>query len=267
MSTDTELTHARERLLHHGLLQREHEDRFPFVIAIVAAFLVHGALGATAQKAPAKKLEQRVEMALYKPPPPPPPPPPPVVEEKKPEPPKKKPPPPKLAELPPPPPPSNQEPPPTPPPEPVPIVTGISMSSTVKSGGPAVPVGNTTYGNPDNEKRVPASDVKPYAGGTPGFKAERASLLTREAVLIDMKKVRYPPELADLNIEGSVTAMLDVDKEGKVVNVRVVKGSGYPSLDALALTALRSARYRPAERDGVKVDSTQRHVFRFELYD
>lgn len=45
-----------------------------------------------------------------------------------------------------------------------------------------------------------------------------------------------------------------LDASGEVVDVRVVR-AGHPEVDALALSALRSWRFRPATRDGVAVES------------
>ena len=115
----------------------------------------------------------------------------------------------------------NTPPPPEPPSEPVPVVTGISMNSVVKgSGGPAVRVGNTTYGDPNGEKFVKPEDVKGYAGGKPGFKAAKASTLSKEATP-SCKQPPYPKELADQNIEGVTGLLLEVDAAGTLITHKV----------------------------------------------
>ncbi len=239
-----------------------------FLLALLIALFGHGMLGAGAASAPQKKMVERIEMAVVKPPPPPPePPPPPPPEPEKPKPkPKELPPPPK--EPPPPPPPSNDPPPPDTPPEVVPVVTGINMNSVVKgSSGPSVRVGNTTYGDPNAEKFVDPSQVKPYQGGQPGFKAARASTITREIDVICKVKPAYPKEIADQGIEGAVELLISVDNTGTLVSARVARSSSNKVLDALALDGIKKCVFKPGEVNGEKVDATLRYKFRFELYD
>ncbi|MBI1948701.1 MAG: energy transducer TonB [Deltaproteobacteria bacterium] len=255
--------------LHNEILLAGFGDRdavWPFGLGLLFALVVHGSLGATTTLAPTRKLEERVEMAIYHPPPPPPPetPPPPPPEPEKPKPKPKEPPPP-LPETPPPP---NQEPPPETPKEPVPIVTGISMASTVQGNtGFAVRVGNTTFGDPNKEQFVDPKDIKPYAGGSTDFKAARASTITREARVIKDYKGPYPRDLADQGIEGAAVLLIEIAKNGDVRSVRLVKTCGNATLDKLAVEYVKRVRFAPAEVDGAAVDSVLRYTYRFELYD
>jgi protein TonB len=245
--------------------QSERDSFAPLAVGLVLALLVHGGLATTTALAPPKKLEERVEMTIYKPKPPPKPPepPPPPPEEKKPPPPppKKEPPPP------PPPPPPNETPKEPPPKEDIPVVTGISMASTVQgNSGLSVRVGNTTYGDPNKEKFVDPKDVKPYQGGSPEFKAARASTITREPrVLKDYKY--FPKELAAEGAEGSVIVAISISKTGTIIDVRLIKSSGNPRMDEVALDNIKHFRFAPAEVNGEAVDFVLRHTYKFELYD
>jgi TonB family protein len=135
------------------------------------------------------------------------------------------------------------------------------------SGGPAVRVGNTTYGDPNGEKFVKPEDVKGYAGGKPGFKAAKASTLSKEAAP-SCKIPPYPKELADQNIEGVTGLLLEVDSTGTLRSVRVTRSSGSKELDDRALKSMRTdCTFKPAEVDGVAVDSLFRYSFRWELYN
>ena len=190
---------------------------------------------------------KHVEMEFYEPPPPP------KVEEPKPEPPKpdppkvKLPPPPvKVAVVKPPPdapPPPNEEPPPEASTKPVPLVVGISMSSTTAGGTFAVGVGNTTYGKAD--KPVDPSTVQAYRapkylppGGTD----------TEPAILQDFKPP-YPDEAKKNDIEGTVLLRIWVDENGDVTDAKVVKGLGF-GLDEASLAAIRKHKFKPATKDG-----------------
>lgn len=251
-----------------------------FAGSFVAALLVHVVVAAGAASVPMPKPSQRVEMAIYTPPPKPPeppPPPPPEPEPPKPEPPKPEPPKekpkPKVVNDPPPepvapPPPSNSEPPPEAPSEPVPLVTGISMQSTVSnnSGGPKVRVGNTTYGDPNKEKFTKPEDVKAYAGGSEDFKPVRAANLTTSAKVLKAYRPPYPRQLKEEGIEGEVVLRVQVTRDGKTRRVKVVKGV-HPVLDSLSAQALERFVWAPAQADGQAVDSIFTYRFRWELFD
>lgn len=222
--------------------------------------------------------ERRAAKAAPKPPPPPrreepPPPPKPEPEPEpppKPEPPKEKP-KPKVIKEPPketlPPPPSNSEPPPEAPAEPVPLVTGISMQSTVaNSGGPKVRVGNTTYGDPNKEKFTKPEDVKAYSGGSENFAPVRAANVSSSARVIKEYRPRYPRQLKEEGVEGVVILRVQVTREGKTRKVKVVKGL-HPVLDNLSIQAVERFVWAAAEVDGQKVDSVITYRMTWELFD
>jgi protein TonB len=234
----------------------------PFAIGLLFALLLHGSIAATTKLAPPRKIQERITMSVVRPPPPPPE----VVAPPPPEPDKPKPPPPPNEE-PPPPPPPNEEPPPEPP-EPPPVVTGISMSSTVQgSSGMKTRVGNTSYGDPNQEPFVDPKDVRPYQGGSPGFKAVRASTITREAKVLNDYKGAYPKELAEQGVEGAVVLLVEVSATGAVGSVRIAKSCGNGTLDRLAQEYMKRFRFAAAEVNGAAVDSVLRYTYRFELYE
>lgn len=264
-----------------GLDKRQKRSATGAVVAVLLALVVHGGVGLGAASIPVEKKVERVKMAIYKPTPPPP------VQEKapepKPEPPKPKP-EKKIAKAdtkqpkavdPTPPPPTPAPPPPpnqTPPPDAAdaPLVTGISMNSTVSSntGGPKVRVGNTTYGDPSKEKFTKPQDVQAYAGGgEKDWQPVRPSAISSEASVAREKRVPYPKELAAQNIEGVVKLKVEITKEGKTRRSFVVKSSGNPTIDKLAQEAIQGFLWNPAIANDVKVDSTITYTYRFELVD
>lgn len=205
-----------------------------------------------------------VEMEFYEPPPPPPPPP--KVE----EPPKEEPKPVvkikpvvKVAEAPPPkeeaPPPPNDTPPPETPQKPVPIVVGISMSSTTAAGGFAVQVGNTTYGK-SSDKITDPNDVKAYSA--PKY-APPGSADT-EPILVGEVKISYPEEAKKNEIEGSVRLRVTVDATGAVTAVSVISGPGY-GLNEAARDAMHKYRFKPATKGGEAVGTTIVYTYTFLL--
>ncbi len=206
------------------------------------------------------------EMEFYEPPPPPPPPEPKVEEPEPPKPVEKikiKPPPVKVAEAPKPkeeaPPPPNEEPPPETPQKPVPIVVGISMSSTTAAGGFAVQVGNTTYGKA-SDKIVDAANVKPYSA--PKYVPPGGA--DTDPVSLGEIKVPYPEEAKKNEIEGSVRMKVTIDPEGHVTDVAVINGPGY-GLNEAALAAMRKFRFKPAMKGGEAVGTTIVYTYTFLL--
>lgn len=208
---------------------------------------------------------RRVEMEFYEPPPPP------KVEEPKPEPPKPveppkvklKPPPVKVAEVKPPPeqapPPPNEEPPPEASTKPVPLVVGISLSSTTAGGTFAVGAGNTTYGKADSTPTDP-SQVKAYRAPkyVPPGGADTAPELMSDF------KPPYPEEAKKNDIEGDVLLRVTIDENGNVTDVKVVRGLGY-GLDEAAVAAMRKHKFKPATKDGEAVGTTIPFNFRWYL--
>jgi protein TonB len=196
-----------------------------------------------------------VEMIVKEKPPPPPPP-----EEKKKEPPK---PPPVKVAAPPPkieaPPPPNQPPPPDQPAKPVPLVVGVTLSSTTAAGGFAAGVGNTLYGK-TADKATDAADVKAYAAPkyVPPGAADTDPVLDREV------KIPYPEEAKKAGIEGTVRLKITVDSTGAVTEAMVISGPGY-GLNEAALAAVRKFHFKPAIKGGESVGTTLVYNYTFEL--
>ncbi|MDC0710615.1 TonB family protein [Stigmatella sp. ncwal1] len=243
-----------------------------FVLVSVALHGLGLVLLSRLKERPVPTFNKPVELVMVdveKPPPPPPeppkeepPPPPPPPKVKAPP----KPPPVKVAELekPPPPPPEQAPPPPNePPPEqpakPVPLVVGISMSSTTSAGGFAAPVGNTAYGRVDGKATAP-QEVKTYSAPkyTPIYQVDSEPRVLSEV------KIPYPDEARRAGIEGTVTLSITVDLEGKVVTVKVISGPGY-GLNEAARDAIRRFRFKPAIKGGEAVSTEMKYAYTFLL--
>lgn len=242
-----------------------------YAVGLILAMLLHGAASYGATRMPPPKKVVRVEMAVTRTEKPPPPPEekPPAPEPEKPQPkPKverkvavKTPPPPNQ-----PPPPPNQEAPPSDKPQkPVPIVTGISLGSTVSSGvGMAVRVGNTLYGDVNKEDFVQPGDVQPYAGPAT-YEPVKTYEITEEPEVLTEVKAEMPEEAKRAGVQGTVILRVEVRRDGTVRKVRVVKGLGY-GLDEAALEAMKKFTFKPARVNGKPVDYTiSRFYYVFEL--
>lgn len=74
----------------------------------------------------------------------------------------------------------------------------------------------------------------------------------------------YTPEAQDRHIMGDVTLSLEVDKEGKPRNIKVVEGLD-PGLDKNAIAALSEWRFDPGTKDGHRVITAAKIRVSFRL--
>lgn len=58
--------------------------------------------------------------------------------------------------------------------------------------------------------------------------------------------LKYPPEARDAGWEGRAVINVLVNKEGGIDDTKVLKSSGYPSLDEAAVEAIKNTKWRPA---------------------
>lgn len=80
-----------------------------------------------------------------------------------------------------------------------------------------------------------------------------------------LPKPPYPLESRRLGEEGDVRISLRVDATGWVQHIDILESSGSPALDAAALAAAASWRFRPATRDGEPVAGTVNTAIRFRM--
>jgi protein TonB len=260
--------------LDSPLPSRRDRSSLAVLLFLLVSLGVHGVgfvLLSRMQERTTPVIQRPVELVMVevrKPPPPPPPP----KEEPKPEPPKPKvapkPPPVKVAqaEKPPPPPPPDAAPPPpndAPPPEqpskPVPLVVGISMSSTTSAGGFAAAVGNTVYGK-TGDKATDPKEVKAYSAPkyVPVYQVDTEPRVAGEV------KIPYPDEARRAGIEGPVVLSITIDNEGRVVKAVIISGPGY-GLNEAARDALLRFRFKPAVKNGEAVSTEMKYTYTFLL--
>jgi protein TonB len=77
----------------------------------------------------------------------------------------------------------------------------------------------------------------------------------------------YPPGARARGEEGSVTVRAVVTSAGKAQTAEVVRSSGYPALDQAAMNAVRRARFIPARKGRMPIESETSLMFRFNLVD
>lgn len=84
--------------------------------------------------------------------------------------------------------------------------------------------------------------------------------------LLGLSKPPYPTIARRMRVEGDVVMRLEVDASGAVTGVEVVKGvSEAAGIDAVAVKAAHTARFKPAMQDGKPVPSSYLLTLPFRL--
>jgi periplasmic protein TonB len=86
-----------------------------------------------------------------------------------------------------------------------------------------------------------------------------------QGLLIKRVQPRYPQNALSMRLQGAVQLDATIDKEGKIVNLKVLKGDAL--LAHAATDAVRQWRYKPYYLDGVPVDIQTQITVNFKLPD
>ena len=169
---------------------------------------------------------------------------------------------------------------------PPPRVVGISMESTVDSGGGvSFAVGNTRAGatadvaaNPEDVPKDP--DAKAEIVKTPPKVVKKAAKSNRKASRIPTAKSKfvlpkrkqpskpaYPETLKAQGIEADVPVLVSIDAAGKVTAVKILRSSGHAAFDEAARKAALAERFSPALKDGNPIPYQLSFTYRFRLED
>ncbi len=85
-------------------------------------------------------------------------------------------------------------------------------------------------------------------------------------VLVSIDKPEYPPIARRMKVEGTVVLSLLVDENGRVLEVRLERGvQQNVGINEAAQAAARSAKFRPATKDGVRVKIWYQLTIPFKL--
>lgn len=107
---------------------------------------------------------------------------------------------------------------------------------------PTPPAPATTA--PQRQQRVAALPTAPRSGAPSENKAAAASWHSQILAQIQRHK-RYPEDARSRGEKGGVVLSFTLNRQGRVVASRVVRGSGFASLDQAGLATVRSAQPFP----------------------
>lgn len=80
------------------------------------------------------------------------------------------------------------------------------------------------------------------------------SPIERPAPLFNEAPIDYPLDLWDQNVEGQTLLRVRVTDTGSVDSVVVIESSGHRAFDSAAIAGARDLRFRPASRNGKRVE-------------
>jgi TonB family protein len=83
-------------------------------------------------------------------------------------------------------------------------------------------------------------------------------------VLLNKTEPEYTPEARARKVEGTVALSVEVNREGKAVNVKIIRSLD-PGLDANAVEAVKKWQFRPATAEGEPVIVTALIEFNFRF--
>jgi TonB family protein len=130
--------------------------------------------------------------------------------------------------------------------------TSSILPSTAASGTPKIVSGNFAFNTdstppPSTTKSVP----RPFPGGSLNGKA------------IELPQPPYPTAARAVRASGTVTVQVLIDESGRVVSANAI--SGHPLLRAAAVSAARSAKFKPTLLGGQPVKVSGVITYNFVL--
>ena len=83
-------------------------------------------------------------------------------------------------------------------------------------------------------------------------------------MLLVMVKPEYPPLAKNARVQGSVHMKAVIDKEGKIIELKVI--DGHPLLVDAAVQVVKQWRYRPTLLGGEPVEVATQITVNFHLF-
>jgi protein TonB len=170
----------------------------------------------------------------------------------------------KLPPPPPPPPPKEEQAKPkevAPPPAYVPPVEVNVQATTSQDSITAVTSSEPPKSEPVAQPVVEAKPEPEPAPPPPPKPKERTKASTKPGCT----KPPYPAESQELEEEGTVTLGITTDVDGNVVEIKIIKSSGFTRLDDAAKQAFGRCEFNPGTVDGVPEKTTATVQYEFRL--
>ena len=92
----------------------------------------------------------------------------------------------------------------------------------------------------------------------PFYKVERRPEFIHQAAL------EYPSQARRMKIEGTVIIEADIDSEGNLIQIRLIRNAGF-GFDEAAIAMMEASAFSPAMMDGRPVGVRMRFTIKFEI--
>ena len=138
----------------------------------------------------------------------------------------------------------------------------------VKSSDSQDTISAVTSNEPPQSEPVaqPAAEIKPEPAPAPPPPPPPApKVRTKASTKPGCTKPPYPTESQDLEEEGTVTLGITTDVDGNVVDIKIIKSSGFTRLDDAAKQAFGRCEFNPGTVDGVPEKTTATVQYEFRL--
>ncbi|MCW5729897.1 MAG: TonB family protein [Alphaproteobacteria bacterium] len=146
-------------------------------------------------------------------------------------------------------------------------VAAIMMPSVESAHRQTEPVAERVKQAPPATALPPAPTASAFLHPAPAGAPARAGAARPAGPQAGNPVPAYPRRARERGIEGRVTLKVEVLADGSAGSVQVIGSSGHALLDRAALDAVRTWRFRPAERDGVPLVSSIEIPVSFRLVD
>lgn len=160
-------------------------------------------------------------------------------------------------------------PPPKPKPKPKPKQKEVPKKPPVAKG--TIPVPQKKAPEPEKKEEKPVKPTDTKTEEKPVAKQEPAAPASMpgdrdEPVTENVVAPVYPKEALNNNWAGTVTLEITIDKEGKPIDIDVIKSSGHASLDASFIRTIKTFyTFKPKQLFGKKMSSKLRLSYSFKL--
>lgn len=111
---------------------------------------------------------------------------------------------------------------------------------------------------PNPAATASTDNTTPVTGGNVARSAANNRARVRDAV-----KLSLPSVQSDYDESVYADLQLQIDNDGRVTEVSLIRGTGYPALDRAIRQGIRRYRFWPAEQAGQPVASTL--VYRYQV--
>lgn len=110
-----------------------------------------------------------------------------------------------------------------------------------------------------NAKPTPIENTQAASGRASPQIAQKAQLVSAPPPLV------YPTEAIKQNAVGKVSIKAQIDSQGKIRSVEIIKSSGYKVLDEAAIKWFRELSFKPAHDGNSVIDSVVSQTITFDL--